>query len=100
MSEESTGRHDGSGCFEIRLAGHLAPRWIAWFDVVALTNEDDGTAVLRSSSTDQAGLHGLLRKVRDTGLPLVSVVRVRSAEPAFRPDAPTPPERPTQENTP
>lgn len=100
MSEESTGRHDGSGCFEIRLAGHLAPRWIAWFDVVALTNEDDGTAVLRSPPTDQAGLHGLLRKVRDTGLPLVSVVRIRSAGPASQADASTPPGQPTQENTP
>ena len=68
-------RHE-AGRYEIRIKGHLGTRWAAWFDGLSLTNERDGTTVLRGAIPDQAALHGLLQKVRDTGLPLVSVIRV------------------------
>jgi hypothetical protein len=59
--------------YEIRIAGHLDPRWSAWFDPLTLTREDDGTTALRGPVTDQAELHGLLAKVRDLGAALVSL---------------------------
>jgi hypothetical protein len=59
--------------YEIRLRGHLDARWAAWFDGLDLTNESDGTTVISGPVADQAALHGLLRKVRDTGLPLLSI---------------------------
>jgi hypothetical protein len=65
-------RHD-AGRYEIRLKGHLDDRWAAWFDGLSLSHESDGTTVLRGLVVDQAALHGLLQKVRDTGLPLLSV---------------------------
>jgi len=61
------------GRYEIRLEGHLETRWIAWFDGLSLRRDDDGTTVIHGPVADQAALHGLLAKVRDTGLPLVSV---------------------------
>ena len=60
--------------YEIRLDGHLDQRWAAWFDVLTLTRQDDGTTVLTGPVVDQAALHGLLQKARDLGLALVSVV--------------------------
>ncbi len=62
-----------SETYEIRLQGHLDPRWSAWFDGLTVTSDADGTTVIRGSVIDQAALHGLLQKVRDIGLPLVSV---------------------------
>jgi hypothetical protein len=59
--------------YEIRLNGHLEARWTAWFDGLSLTQESDGTTVIRGSVIDQAALHGLLSKVRDLGLPLIAV---------------------------
>jgi hypothetical protein len=59
--------------YEIRVKGHLATRWAAWFDGMTLTREADGITVLRGPVADQSALHGLLRKVNDLGLPLVSV---------------------------
>ena len=66
--------HEG-GTYEIRLKGHLEPRWADWFDGLTLTQESDGTTVLSGSVVDQAALHGLLGKVRDLGLPLIAVNR-------------------------
>ena len=65
------------GSYEIRLKGHLEPRWADWFDGLSLTQESDGTTVLRGSVVDQAALHGLLGKVRDLGLPLIAINRRR-----------------------
>ena len=59
--------------YEIRVKGHLADRWAAWFDGMTLTRRADGTTVLDGPVADQSALHGLLRKVSDLGLPLVSV---------------------------
>ncbi len=64
---------DEGGSYEIRVKGHLAARWADWFDGLTLTQESDGTTVLRGSVVDQAALHGLLAKIRDLGLPLLSV---------------------------
>jgi hypothetical protein len=64
------------GNYEIRLAGRLDQRWAEWFDGLTLTHEGDGTTVLTGPVVDQAALHGLLQKVRDLGLPLVSVTQV------------------------
>lgn len=64
------------GQYEIRLKGHLEPRWAAWFDGLTLTQETDGTTVIRGSVIDQAALHGLLSKVRDLGLPLIAVTQI------------------------
>ncbi len=59
--------------YEIRVEGHLANRWAAWFDGLSVTTAEDGTTVLRGSLIDQAALHGLLQKLRDIGLPLISL---------------------------
>ncbi|MGH2464242.1 MAG: hypothetical protein ACRDGI_02175 [Candidatus Limnocylindrales bacterium] len=67
----------GTGLYEIRLKGHLDGRWAAWFDGLSLSRERDGTTILRGPIPDQAALHGLLQRVRDTGLPLVSVSRIQ-----------------------
>jgi hypothetical protein len=71
----------GPGHYRIRVQGHLAQRWAGWFDGLHLTNESDGTTVLQGVVIDQAALHGLLAKVRDTGLPLVSVTRLDADAP-------------------
>ena len=64
------------GEYEIRLKGHIEPRWAAWFDGLSLTRERDGTTVTRCSVIDQAALHGLLSKVRDLGLRLIAVTQI------------------------
>ena len=66
----------GAGRYEIRIQGHLDSRWIGWFDGMSLTHDSHGTTVIRGPVVDQAALHGLLQKVRDMGLPLVSVTHV------------------------
>ena len=88
MSEMSSGADHGSGRYEIRLKGHLAPRWATWFDDMTVTNHEDGTTAICGPVVDQAALHGLLHKVRDIGLPLVSVVRVPADESPAPPDDP------------
>lgn len=77
MSDMSTSHQHNPGWYEIRLKGHLDSRWAAWFDGLSLTNETDGTTVIHGPVVDQAALHGLLQKLRDTGLPLVSVTQVK-----------------------
>ena len=81
MSDMPTGPHHNPGRYEIRLKGHLDSRWAAWFDGLTLTNSSDGTTVIHGLVADQAALHGLLQKVRDLGLPLVSVTEVEPDQP-------------------
>jgi hypothetical protein len=76
MSETATGDHREAGRYEIRIKGRLDPRWAAWFDGLGLTHESDGTTIICGRVADQAALHGLLQKVRDIGLPLVSVTQI------------------------
>ena len=59
--------------YQITVKGHLDPTWSAWFDDLTITNEANGEAVLAGPIVDQAALHGVLIKVRDLGLPLISV---------------------------
>ena len=65
-----------AGRYEIRLTGRLDAHWAAWFDGLAVRHENDGTTVIHGQIADQAALHGVLQRVRDLGLPLVSVTRV------------------------
>jgi hypothetical protein len=66
--------HD-SAWYEIRLQGRLDPRWATWFEGMTLTDHTDGTTVIHGLVADQAALHGLLQRLRDLGLPLLSVDR-------------------------
>ena len=79
----NTPRDAGSGheddWYQIRIQGHLDQRWASWFDGLTLTHDEDGTTLLQGHVADQAALHGLLTKVRDMGLPLVSVTRASAA---------------------
>ena len=68
---------DESTEYEIRVRGHLDARWSAWFDGLRLTTENDGTTVISGPVVDQAALHGLLQKLRDVGMPLISITQVR-----------------------
>lgn len=61
------------GNYELRLSRHLDDHWAEWFGNLALTRENDGTTTLRGPVADQAALHGLLIKVRDLGVTLISV---------------------------
>jgi hypothetical protein len=76
MSESSTADHHDAGRYEIRLKGRLDIRWAAWFDGLSFAHESDGTTVIHGIVADQSALHGLLQKVRDLGLPLVSVIQI------------------------
>ena len=97
-----TGDHSGAGRYELRLQGHLADRWSAWFDGLTLTRAGDGTTLIAGEVVDQAALHGLLQRVRDTGLPLVSVEHV-AGDPAdgtgATPDSPESNQRNTTRRT-
>jgi hypothetical protein len=64
--------------YEITVRGHLAPRWSTWFDGLELTRNDDGTTVIAGPVVDQSALHGLLQKLRDLGIPLVSLTTTTS----------------------
>lgn len=68
--------------YEIRVRGHLAPRWAERFEGMTFTRHDDGTTVITGPVADQAALHGLLRTVGDIGVPLVRVARVVDHTPA------------------
>jgi hypothetical protein len=64
--------------YEIRIKGHLGSQWTDWFEGLTITLEEDGDTLLTGPVVDQAALHGILKKVRDLGLPLVSVNPVES----------------------
>ena len=66
--------------YQIRVKGHLGQQWTDWFGGLSITLEDHGDTLLSGPVVDQAALHGLLRKVRDLGLPLLSVNRVKPGQ--------------------
>ena len=79
----SSTRHEQHGdWYEIRIQGRLDHRWSTWFDDLDLSHTDDGTTVLRGPVADQSALHGLLHKLRDLGLPLLSVTRTNPRDPS------------------
>lgn len=80
MSNHNPGPGDTSG-YGIRTQGHISDRWSDWFDGFDLRHDDDGTTLISSPALDQAALHGLLAKVRDLGLPLISVTRMEADPP-------------------
>jgi hypothetical protein len=63
--------------YQIRIEGHLSHRWTEWFGGMTITPEDNGDTLLTGPVVDQAALHGLLKKVRDLGMPLISAVCVK-----------------------
>ena len=82
----TSGRQPDAGRYEIRLQGHLEPRWSAWLDGMDITPGSDGTTVIHADAVDQSALHGLLSRLHDIGLPLISIARV---EPGPAQDATT-----------
>jgi len=78
MTERPTPAPDRSAAerYEIRLVGHLDTHWTAWFDGLTVSDASDGTTVISGQIVDQAALHGLLQRVRDLGVTLVSVNRL------------------------
>ena len=64
--------------YQIRIKGHLGRNWTEWFGGLTITLEDNGETLLTCPVVDQAALYGLLRKVRDLGLPLISVTRAQT----------------------
>ena len=75
--DDRTGEH-----YRIRVDGRLGARWAGWFDGLCLTDEGDGTTVISGPIADQAALHGLLTKLRDLGITLLSLTRVPPGDPA------------------
>jgi len=75
-TENFTGNPEDLGLHEIRIQGHLDERWTDWLEGLTFTHETDGTTTLTGPLADQAALHGVLNKIRDLALPIVSVRRV------------------------
>jgi hypothetical protein len=69
-----------STIYQIRVKGHLGCRWADWFEGMTITPEDNGDTLLTGPVVDQAALHGLLKRVRDLGLPLLAVVRLEPGQ--------------------
>lgn len=71
--------------FEIRIQGHLSPQWQDWFEGLTITLEEDGNTLLNGPVVDQSALHGILKKIRNLNMPLVSV-NLMDPDPAANPD--------------
>jgi hypothetical protein len=82
MSNELEPKPDPSQAevYQIRVKGHLGREWTDWFEGLTITLEENGDTLLTGPVLDQSALHGLLKKVRDLGLPLVSIIPVRLHE--------------------
>jgi len=74
----SNRQNDKVRIYQIRIEGQLGQQWIDWFDGLSITPGEDGTTLLTGPVIDQSALHGLLKKVRDLGAPLVSVNRMET----------------------
>jgi hypothetical protein len=82
MNAKPADGHQEPGRYEIRVKGHLDARWAPWFDGLAMSRGNDGTTIIRGPVADQAALHGVLQKIRDLGLPLISVTHDDADDPA------------------
>lgn len=71
---------DEPAVYQIRIKGHLDPQWADWFDELTITLEDDAETLLTGPVVDQAALHGLLKKLRNLGIPLLSVNRIEPGQ--------------------
>ncbi len=82
MSNKCNSKTDSSQSpvYQIRIEGHLGQQWMDWFDGLTITLEENGDTLLTGPVIDQAALHGLLKKVRDLGMSLVSISRVQFNE--------------------
>ena len=69
-----------STIYQIRVNGHLSPQWMDWFDGMTITQEENGDTLLTGPVIDQAALHGILKKVRDLGMPLLSVNTIYTSQ--------------------
>lgn len=67
---------DGPTIYRIRVKGHLASRWERWFEPMAIVPQPNGDSILTGPVVDQAALHGILKRIRDLGLPLISMERI------------------------
>jgi len=67
---------EGQEFYEIKVKGHLDEHWSEWFNGLTVSHDESGNTILSGPLPDQAALHGLLARVRDLGLPLLSVTRV------------------------
>jgi len=85
---KATGAHGDGGRYELRVKGHLDARWADWFDGLALTRLSDGTTTIHGWIPDQAALHGLLQRLRDLGLLLISVAELGPDDSDERPPEP------------
>lgn len=80
-TNKSTTNPNQSAVYQIRLKGHLRTQWRDWFGDMTIMLSDDGTTFLTGILIDQAALHGLLKKIRDLGMPLLSINRMKSGQP-------------------
>lgn len=91
--------------YEIRLQAVLEQRWVAWFDGMNLTANEDGSTTLRGPLIDQAALHGVLQRLRDLGIPLIAVTQLKPSatpaptDPVDRADPADPPAEPDSTST-
>jgi hypothetical protein len=83
MSTERSPERDAGQpmIYQIRIKGHLGSHWLAWFEGLDITLEEDGNTLLTGTVVDQAALHGILKKVRDLGMPLLSINSSGGADP-------------------
>ena len=80
MSNQHSPQRDSPqpGMYQIRIKGHLGLQWMEWFDALTITLEENGDTLLIGPVVDQAALHGILKKIRDLGMPLLSVNSVET----------------------
>jgi hypothetical protein len=83
--QKSEPDQDQPKVYQIRLQGHLSQRWTDWFEGLTITHEEDGDTLLRGPVVDQSALHGILKKIRNLGMPLLSVNTI-DPDPATKTD--------------
>jgi hypothetical protein len=66
--------------YQIRIKGHLGQKWTEWFEGLVITLEDNGDTLITGPVVDQAALHGLIKRVRDLGMPLLSVICIADGQ--------------------